>query len=197
MISIAIKHDHIEVDFSQVWGPLHTSIGVFAHNTTSTYTLYLTLVNFYRKEHFDQVSVLPLSYDHMTFHIMCFLPEWRAQNKCCIAVHSRALQSSVWPLLLSELWPFLSLPVGEGHKLSHRTGYFLLFLGIRSFHFHNILSESGEPWRVWCTTHFSLWKPLHAWRCKPLKPDRPRFTFITQERTARKSTEKQHLFMLW
>lgn len=162
----------------------------FLHKTLRQPTLFLTLANFYRKENFDLLKsqcsspIIP-SYDHMTFH-MTFLPQWRAQNKCCIAVHSLALQSSVWPLLLSELWPFLSLPVGEGYKLSHRTGYFLLFLGIMSLHFHKMLYESGDPWRVWCTTHFSLWKHLCAWWDKLLKPDRPHFNFIIQERTARK-----------
>lgn len=100
----------------------------FFYKTLRQPTLVFDTSEIYRKESFDlsisqcSFPVIPTS-DHMILYIMFFLPQWRALNKRCTAVHSPALQSSVWPLLLSELWPSLSLPVGEGYKLL----FYLLF----------------------------------------------------------------------
>lgn len=127
-VKMALKHNHFVLyllQLSQVW---------FQRTFWGLCILpleFLTLANVYRKENLDlfksqRSSPIIPAQDHMTFPIMCFLPRWRAQNKYCTAVHSPALQSSVWPLLLSELWPFLSLPVREGYKLLYGTGYFSL-----------------------------------------------------------------------
>lgn len=150
----------------------------FFYKTLRQPTLVFDTSEIYRKESFDlsisqcSFPVIPTS-DHMILYIMFFLPQWRALNKRCTAVHSPALQSSVWPLLLSELWPSLSLPVGEGYKL-------LFYLLFRHYVKKKKLLQFHKIWSP--VTHFSLWKGLFSWQsfCS-LKEFL--FTFINWERT--------------
>lgn len=128
-------------------GPLHTSIGVFAQNTTSTYTLYLTLANFYRKEHFDLLKsqcsspIIP-SYDHMTFHIMCFFTSMKSSEQM---LHCSSLSStSVICVTTSSFWALAFSFSSCGRRLQNIAQNGLFFIIFR--HYVITLPQKARIW---------------------------------------------------